>query len=89
MNCRNVAFCIVIAGYALNNISRLETDLVAGEESEVLGSRNFHEIFGFDPELSGEGDLTCSGVLILRIVLYVEFLGSILRIVVDDELYRL
>ena len=79
----------MIAGYALNNISRLETDLVAGEESEVLGSRNFHEIFGFDPEFFGEGYLTCSCVLVLRIILYVKFLSSILRIVVDDELYRL
>ena len=56
-------------GYALNDISGLETNLVAGEESEVLGRGNFHEIFGFDPEFSGEGDLTCACVLVLGIVL--------------------
>ena len=86
MNSSNVAFGVVVAGYALNNISGLQADLVAREESEILGSRNFHKVFLFDPELSGEGYLTCACVLILRIIPYIELFGLILRIVIDDEL---
>ena len=89
MNSSYIAFAVVIAGYALNNISGLETHLVAGEESEILGSRNFHEVLFFDPELSREGYLTCACVLVLGIILYVKFFGCALRIVVDDELDRL
>ena len=89
MNCGHIAICILIAAGALDDISRLQSDFITREETEVFLFRNFHKVIGFDPELLGERNFTRSVFRTLRIVLNRKCFCLAFRIVIDDKLDRM
>ena len=83
----HIAFGVLHDVGAGDEIRALQTNFVAREHAEVLLRGDFHEVVAFDPQFSGERDLSGSLLGILRI-LERAHLRLALGIVVDDHLER-
>ena len=70
-------------------ISAHEANLVAREQTEVFTRRLLHEVLSLDVEFSAERNHTGAKLRILQVVRNLQHLGLALRIVVDDQFYRI
>ena len=89
MYCCDIAVLVLLKSHALYEICILKTNLVAREQSEILLRRLLHEVLSLYIQILAECYLSASELLVLLIVLDIEVLNLILRIVVDDKLYRI
>lgn len=74
---------------ALDEVSMLQTDLVAREQTEILARRILHEVLLFDVYFTGERNLAGAHFRIFRVVLRLQPFHLTFRVIGDHDLERI
>ena len=79
---------ILLAPGATDDVGTLQTYFLTRSHAEVLLRRIFHEVLGFDEELTGEADDMAVRLWVFGVVEETHLLGLSLGVIGDDEAYR-
>ena len=85
----NVAVSILLTSCTLHEICAHQAYLIAGEHTEILFRRLFHEILPLNIKLPPKRHLPVSQLRILQIIGNIQHLHLSFRIIVNDQLHRI
>src|SRR5690606_1462531 len=83
-----IAFFILDHFIAFDEISMLQTHLIAREQAEILAWRVLHEVLALNINFPGERDLAMAHFRVLAVVLSFEQFGLPFRVVRDYDFKR-
>ena len=86
MNHCHIAVFILLATGTCDEISMHQTNLVAGEHSEIFLGRFLHEIFSLNIKFFGERYLSCTQCFVLQVIVHSKHLNCFIIIVIDHQL---